>query len=155
MKIKPPNFNPTPCSAGYAIFVYVIYIGYVIPVKLPWVFQGGPLTFNGPPGNIQGNLTAIIMIVAARNFAHLGIWIVCHILFSLFSKRYFPCVGCWWHPLCDIISLIHWGRDKMDAIFQTTFSSAFSWMKMYKFRLKFHWSLFLRVQLTIFQHWFR
>ena len=51
--------------------------------------------------------------------------------------------------------LTHWGREKMAAIFQTTFSSAFSWMKMFKFRLKFHWSLFPRVQLTIFQHWFR
>ena len=51
--------------------------------------------------------------------------------------------------------LTHWGRDKMDAISQTTFWSAFSWMKMFEFRLKFHWSLFLRVQLTIFQHWFR
>ena len=50
--------------------------------------------------------------------------------------------------------LTHWGRDKMDAISQTTFSSAFSWMKMFELRLKFHWSLFLRVQLTIFQHWF-
>ena len=28
-------------------------------------------------------------------------------------------------------------------------------MKIYKLRLQFHWSLFLRVQLTIFQHWFR
>ena len=28
-------------------------------------------------------------------------------------------------------------------------------MKMFEYRLKFHWSLFLRVQLTIFQHWFR
>ena len=44
--------------------------------------------------------------------------------------------------------LTHWGRDKMDAILQTTCSSAFSWMKMFKFRLKFHWSLFLKVQLT-------
>ena len=26
---------------------------------------------------------------------------------------------------------------------------------MFEFRLKFHWSLFLRFQLTIFQHWFR
>ena len=52
-------------------------------------------------------------------------------------------------------SLTHWGRDKMDAISQTPFSSAFSWMKIFEFRLKFHWSLFLRVQLTIFQHWFR
>ena len=53
------------------------------------------------------------------------------------------------------IRLTHWGRDKMAAIFQTTFSNGFSWMKMYEFRLKFHWSLFQRAQLTIFQHWFR
>ena len=50
--------------------------------------------------------------------------------------------------------LTHWGQDKMDPILQTTFSSAFSWMKIYEFRLRFHWSLFIRVQLTIFQHWF-
>ena len=41
--------------------------------------------------------------------------------------------------------LTHWGRDKMDAISQTTLSNAFSWMKMLEFRLTFHWSLFLRV----------
>ena len=46
-------------------------------------------------------------------------------------------------------------HSKMDAIPQTTFSNAISWMKMFEFRLKFHWSLFLKVQLTIFQHWFR
>ena len=51
------------------------------------------------------------------------------------------------------MNLTHWGRDKMAAISQTTFSSAFSWMKMFELRLKFHWSLFLRVQLTIFQCW--
>ena len=53
------------------------------------------------------------------------------------------------------LQLTHWGRDKMDAIFQTTFSNGYSWMKIYEFRMKFHWSLFLRFQLTIFQHWFR
>ena len=53
------------------------------------------------------------------------------------------------------VNLTHWGREKMDAISQTTFWSAFSWMKIFELRLKFHWSLFLRVQLTIFQHWFR
>ena len=37
----------------------------------------------------------------------------------------------------------------MDAISQTTFSNAFSWMKMHEFRLIFHWSLFLRFELTI------
>ena len=31
--------------------------------------------------------------------------------------------------------------EKMAAIFQTTFSNAFSWMKMHEFRLRFHWSL--------------
>ena len=55
----------------------------------------------------------------------------------------------------DIVHLTHGGRDKMAAIFQTTFSNAFSWMKIFTFWLRFHWSLFTRVQLTIFQHWFR
>ena len=44
---------------------------------------------------------------------------------------------------------------QMAAISQTTLSNPFSWMKIFAFRLKFHWSLFLRSQLTIFQHWFR
>ena len=35
----------------------------------------------------------------------------------------------------------------MDAILQTIFGSAFSWMKMFEFRIRFHRSLFLRVQL--------
>ena len=51
--------------------------------------------------------------------------------------------------------LAHWGRDKMVAISQRTFSNACSWIKMFKFRLKFHWSLFPRVWLTLFQYWFR
>ena len=34
-------------------------------------------------------------------------------------------------------------------------SNAFSWMKMYEFRLRFDWILFLGFQLTIFQQWLR
>ena len=49
----------------------------------------------------------------------------------------------------------HRGRYKMAAISQTTVSNAFPWMKMFGFRLKFHWSVFPRAQLTIFRHWFR
>ena len=52
-------------------------------------------------------------------------------------------------------TLTHWGRDQIDAILQTTLSNAFSWMKILEFRLRFHWSLFLWVQLTIIQHWLR
>ena len=39
--------------------------------------------------------------------------------------------------------LTDWGRGKMAAIFQTTISNAISWVKMYEFRLGFHWRLFL------------
>ena len=45
--------------------------------------------------------------------------------------------------------------DKMAAISQTTFSDAVSWMKSFVFWFEFHWRLFLRVQLTISEHWFR
>ena len=60
-------------------------------------------------------------------------------------------------PFLSFLSkqLTHWVRDKMDAISQTIFSSVLSCMKMFEFRSKFLWRLFLRVHLTIFQHWFR
>ena len=38
---------------------------------------------------------------------------------------------------------------------QTTVSNAFYSIKFYEFRLRFHWILFLMVQLTIFQNWLR
>ena len=54
--------------------------------------------------------------------------------------------------------MVYWltclSLDKMAAISQTTHSNAFSWMKNFVFWCEFHWSLFLRVQLTINQHWF-
>ena len=42
----------------------------------------------------------------------------------------------------------------MASIFQTTVRNAFSWMQIYEFRLKWQWSLFLRVQPIIFKHCF-
>ena len=36
------------------------------------------------------------------------------------------------------LALTHYGWDKMANIYQTTFSNAFSWMKMYTFQLRFH-----------------
>ena len=52
-----------------------------------------------------------------------------------------------------LLSLTHLSMDEIAAISQT-FSNTFLWIKKYEYRLKFHWSLFLRVQI-IFQHWFR
>ena len=68
---------------------------------------------------------------------------------AVFSQREGSWIICW-HRLPKIIT-----RNKMAVISQTTLSNVFSWMKMLEFRLKFYWCVFLRVQLTIFQHWFR
>ena len=70
-----------------------------------------------------------------------------------FHSEQFICKSMFVTKACRCLT--HWGRDKMDTLSQTTFSSAFCWMKMFEFRIKFHWSLFPRVQLTIFHHWFR
>ena len=73
---------------------------------------------------------------------------------TIFKKRFW----CEFWQTCeglDDLSLTHRGRDKMAADILTTFSNAYSWMKIYVFRLTFHWSLFPRVKFTIFHHWFR
>ena len=51
--------------------------------------------------------------------------------------------------------LAHWGSDKMATISQTSSLNAFSWMQTYAFGLRLRWSLFLNIQLTILQYWFR
>ena len=55
--------------------------------------------------------------------------------------------GLWcWCKICRYVILTHWGWDKMAAFSQTTFSNALSSIKMFEFRLWFHWSLFLRFE---------
>ena len=51
--------------------------------------------------------------------------------------------------------LTHLTLHKTAAILQMTFLKAFSWMKMFEFSSKFHWSLLLWVQFTINELWFR
>ena len=51
--------------------------------------------------------------------------------------------------------LTHLRLDKMATNSQTTFPSAFLWMKNFVVWFEYHRSLFLRAQLTISQHWFR
>ena len=65
------------------------------------------------------------------------------------------CLAWAFNLLLLLIALTHWGWDKRAAIFQTTFSNAFSFMKIYELCLTFCWSLILRFELAIFQHWFR
>ena len=59
----------------------------------------------------------------------------------------------WLFPYTN--KLTHWDRHKMVTANFLTFSNAFSWMKIYKYRLRFRWSLFPMVRLTTFQYWFR
>ena len=63
----------------------------------------------------------------------------------------------YWHKYASLClsDLTHLSWDKMAAISQTTFSNAFLWIKVtFLFWFEFHWSSFLRDQLTS-QHCFR
>ena len=53
------------------------------------------------------------------------------------------------------ITLTHRGRDEMAASLQTTIATAFSWIKIFTFWLRFRWNLFASFSITINQHWFR
>ena len=85
-------------------------------------------------------------------------WCICIKTRCLYNQRGHHTVGLivvledhlnrwWWTPIHRRIyaspgfrESTYCGRDKMDAISQTTFSRTFPWMKMFEFRLKFHWS---------------
>ena len=97
--------------------------------------------------SILAKIDCIITVL----YVYLGFWWI--FLASLVAPMGYKCVGehqcivgcvrifilIHW-PLGGVtIILTHWGRDKVAAIFQTTFSNAFSWMKIYKFLLRFHW----------------
>ena len=53
-----------------------------------------------------------------------------------------------WFP-APPMPLKHWDRDRIAAVFQNTFSNAFSCTKIYEFRLWFHCSLLSRAQIII------
>ena len=86
-------------------------------------------------------------------------WISSHLTKPRYWNRATCCNYYYYQPEERVISqqiwLTHLPLDKMAAILQTKFRDAFSWMKIDVFWLSFHWSLFLSVQLTIPEHWFR
>ena len=64
-----------------------------------------------------------------------------------------PCLACLWALCVYLRGVGDWKcldfnslrPRQMDAISQTTFSTPFSWMKMFELQLKFHWNMFLKV----------
>ena len=75
-----------------------------------------------------------------------------------FSWKIITCSGsynqCNKNQTSSLSWLTYWGWDQTTDIIQMIFSNAFSSMKVFEFRFKFHQGLFLRVQLTINQYWF-
>ena len=79
--------------------------------------------WNAPPGHISAIVEATTL-VQPSNQVSTKIGRLYMIVWS--SNRF------------NDFELTLWGQDKMDTISQTIFSSTFSWMKMFEFRLKFH-----------------
>ena len=52
-------------------------------------------------------------------------------------------------------SNVRWGREKIPPFHRRFFQNAFTSGKSYELRSRFHWSLFLLLELTIFLHWFK
>ena len=86
-----------------------------------------------------------------NEFKETGFHLVVHRIWSSGQLGAWPAVG---FSYDGTSFLAHWGRDKLAAVFQTKFSKAFSWMKIYELLLRFDWNLFLRFELTVVQHWF-
>ena len=108
--------------------------------------------WTGQLSNKKTVLNQTWMSLAANKhvceYKHLLSTAVYHDLTSFSTNDFNSC-------MLMLLLLTHRNRDKMDAISQTTYSSEKYLMDMFEIILKCHQSLFLRVQLTIFQHWFR
>ena len=108
------------------------------------------LLWNCPqlmPLDLTNYISILIQVMAKGAFRHK---IKQYMFMQMFTWMQWS--GCPSHNMIfqDFFNTLrHW--DKMDTISQMTFSNAFSWKKMFEYRLKFQWSLFLRVQLTISQ----
>ena len=162
----------------------IFIMGIAIPGKTVFILRWGLAgLMMGPKfGSHQGSwprLQKIMLLWISFDFFFLGykkqtiLWaynFFFHLLnacgfgfgsfLTIFIYIYLGLSAILWH-LQPLLIHYHWRHsinsfplDKMAAISQTIFSDAFSWMKSFVLLLKFHWSLFSRVQLIINQHWF-
>ena len=118
---------------------FVIQTGYISPC-------------DSSKEYISPVLGVVGIILGRRSANQRRSYIVTLALISWAYSQNDPCVittADTWHTF-NTLRPRRYGRHFADDAFK-----CFSWMKMYEFRSRFHWSLFLRFQLTIFQHWFR
>ena len=151
----PPN-HPVMISFDQQAMIWMIDIerSFEVNTCVCTMRSVGPVLINSVSNLYIGHLTVYLQSSGARQKQ-----------FSISTKHALdiPCsesllIGfnqVWCSIVAHLSLLTHWGWDKMEAISQKTLSNAFSLMKILEFRLKIHWSLFLRVQVMILQHWFR
>ena len=103
-----------------------------------------------------------ILNYSTPNFCGISNWIKIPLMAPGPWPHWFLVVRChlWacWPVICKLsawglqhVGLTQLPLDKMAAISHATFWNAFSWMKSIVSWFKFHWNLFLSVQLMIFQ----
>ena len=139
-------------------------VTHICVVKLTIIGSDNGLSPGRRQAIIWTNAGILLIGPLGTNFSE----ILIGIQMLSFKKMHLKMSSAKWRPFClglnELMGLLvadntrcltHLTLDKMAAISQKIFSVAFSWMKSSVFWLKFPWSLFLRVQLTITQHWFR
>ena len=107
----------------------------------------------------SGNKPLSELMIIQLHDAYMHSWASVRQVDKIYSKP--ACAIVIWHlrgwtvflpagivQLFNTLRLSGWHK-KMAAIFHTTYSNAFSWMKMYQFWYRFHRSLLLTVRLTI------
>ena len=101
-------------SLLYIIFLYhsLSFLNLAVSIYF-WVSQ-----------NLSDFCICLFLCVPSSLIFSMYGWYRTHLLVTCLRSFEMHCDNFMW-------SLTHWGRDKMDAISQTTFSRAFSWMKIF------------------------
>ena len=74
---------------------------------------------------------------------------------SFYSRNIPMCREMLLFSMCTSLAHNTLRMRQTDVSSKTTFSNACSWMKILVFCFKYHWSWYLKFQLSICQHWFR
>ena len=150
----------------YGHWMYTVLTGkWWSPSLYSLIFKQGsysaPLTYQSYSGDTTFSIQDVRAFVRVANSCEYRLKVECHdatlsaysywVTYANEEINFQETVG----TFCEYFHLTHLLLGKMVAISQTTFSSAFSWMKMLELRFNFHWNLFLRGQFAINQHWFR
>ena len=83
-------------------------------------------------------------------------WICHKTIKMIFTPWNTHTVLCWFVVLWLCYQLLtHWGWYKMTVSLHKIFLISFSSMKMFVLWFKFHWNMFVRVQLTVRPYWLK